>query len=323
MAKPAETVTALPQVSVIVCTRNRATNIVNAASRILASDYPNFELLIVDESDDGLTAAALAPLLQTESRLHYLPLQGHGKAKALNYGWSHARGEYVVLTDDDCEMAPDCLSSLVAAFGADGTLGIVFGDVAAGPHDPRHEHIPHARAPKPKTIRDSAELLKIPLGRGAEWLDFGMGANMAIRASVMQYMHGWDPHIGPGEKFCSGDDHNLAFRFLRAGYDVHFCPAARVVHRGVRRLRCMPQDHRRIGRGFGAIFVKNLRCGAFYHGSIRALRFHMFKLAVRSLRLRRFSDNGAFILGWLSGVWDGARHPINSRTLHFEEDDQA
>ena len=59
---------------------------------------------------------------------------------------------------------------------------------------------------------------------------------MAMRAAALKKIQGWDDCIGPGEKFGSGDDHNIAFRLLCAGYKLHFCPQGRVVHHGVRPL---------------------------------------------------------------------------------------
>jgi len=83
---------------------------------------------------------------------------------------------------------------------------------------------------------------------------------MAMRAAALKKIQGWDDCIGPGEKFGSGDDHNIAFRLLCAGYKLHFCPQARVVHHGVRPLTYMRQEERRFGHGFGASYVKYLRC---------------------------------------------------------------
>lgn len=318
---PIEVERGLPLISVIVCTRNRPTHIPRAVASILQSDYPNFALLIVDQSDNVATARAIAPFLG--SRVKLLQLAGKGKAAALNHARDHVHGEYLALTDDDCEMAPDCLSSVAAAFQADPSLGIIFGEVVAGPHDCAREHIPHSDMLEPCTIRDPADYLRIPVRRGAHWLNHGMGANMALRAATLHGIWGWDCCLGPGGKFGSGDDHDLAFRALRAGYGVRFCPDARVVHYGVQRVDKLPQYYRRIGRGFGASFVKYLKCGAPYPGAARTFRFHLLKCGLRAVSLRRGHDSGPFVVGWVSGFLAGLFNPVDKQRLRFEHDGSA
>jgi O-antigen biosynthesis protein len=308
-----------PLVSAIICTRNRPADIPRAVRSILSSDYPNFEALIVDQSDNDATADALAPLLVTTSRLRLLRLAAGGKAAALNHARRHAHGQYLALTDDDCEMAANCLSTLVTAFTADSGLGGIFGDVAAADSNRAREYIPQFRMHLAKTISRPGEFLRIPPRRRAWWQNFGMGANMAVDAAALQEIGGFDECIGPGEKFASGDDHDLAFRLLHAGYRVHFCPNARVVHYRARQVLGIQQDHWRVGQGFGACFAKYFRCGILYRGSIRALGFHFLRFGFQRLSLRA-SESGFFMRGWLSGFFGGLRHPMNKKTLRFERD---
>ena len=336
---------AYPPVSVITCTRNRAAGIHQAARAILASDYPDFELLVVDESDDAATRDALGSLdreLYDRSEaqrfsaaepwvgesgtlaprragfpLRHLPLAARGKAHALNHALQHARGEYLALTDDDCEMAPDCLSLIVAAFESNDRIGAVFGNVAAGAHDETLEHVPVRQIEQSETISQAADFLRISTRRSAPWLNFGIGANMAVRTDALRAIGGWDPCIGPGEKFGSGDDHDLAFRILRAGHAVHFCPGARVLHHGARPRSGLRRDYHRFGRGFGAAFVKQLKCGALYHGSARTVPFHLARLCAGSLSGQR-SESAAFLGGWVSGFCAGLLCPIDQRTNRFQ-----
>jgi GT2 family glycosyltransferase len=308
-----------PEISVIVCTRNHAGGIVNAVHSILASHYPRFELLLVDESDDNATADALAPLRQNNPRLRYLRLGEQGKARALNHALHHARGQYLALTDDDCEMAPDCLSAMVAAFEADPSVAIIFGDVAPSRPAGAHEHIPKYRFYETHAIRSPADFLKIRIRRGGAWLNFGIGANMAVRAAALRAIGGWDPCIGPGEKFGSGDDHDVAFRLLLAGHGVQFSPSPRVVHYGMRLRSDLGRYTRRIGRGFGAACVKHLKCGVLYRGSGRALMFHAMTFCSEALHRRR-SEGASFVRGWLSGFFRGLFHPVDKRTGCFKDD---
>lgn len=55
------TASAPPSVSVIVATRNRNGNVVRTVRSVLDNEYPEFELIVVDQSDDDTTRVALEP----------------------------------------------------------------------------------------------------------------------------------------------------------------------------------------------------------------------------------------------------------------------
>ena len=46
---------AVPQVSAIICTRNRGDKIAAAVTSVLSCDHPSFDLTIIDQSTDDLT----------------------------------------------------------------------------------------------------------------------------------------------------------------------------------------------------------------------------------------------------------------------------
>jgi GT2 family glycosyltransferase len=287
---------------------------------ILSSDYANFELLVVDQSDDKATVNQLAPLVANNSRVSLLPMVVKGKPAALNHALGHASGQYLALTDDDCEVAPNWICELVAALEANPNVGAVFGDVVPAPFDERREHISQRRIEIAKTIHHPNEFLIVPTRRGAIWLNFGIGANMALRRRTMLQLGGWDLCIGPGARFGSGDDHDLAFRLLCAGSGVHFCPQARVVHHGVRSTQQWNSQYVWVGRGFGAAFAKYLRCALLYRGSLRTLRIHLLGFLLHGLQMRRTQPGPSrFIRGWIGGFAAGLFQPLEKATLCFEE----
>jgi GT2 family glycosyltransferase len=287
---------------------------------VLSSDYANFELLVVDQSDDSATANQLAPLVANSSRVSLLPMVVKGKPAALNHALGRANGQYLALTDDDCEVARNWISALVAALEANPNVGAVFGDVAAAPFDEQREHTAQTRIEIANTIHHPNEFLIVPIQRGVIWLNFGIGANMALRTRTMLQLGGWDPCIGPGAKFDSGDDHDLAFRILCKGYGVHFCPQARVVHHGARSTREWKSEYVWVGRGFGAAFAKYLRCALLYRGSLRTLRINLLGFFLHALQMRRTQPGcSRFIRGWIGGFAAGLFQPLEKATLCFEE----
>lgn len=107
----------LPLISVYMPTHNRKQMAATAIDSVLAQDYPNFELIVVD---DGSTDDSWSFLQQTYGQhprvrlLHHE--QSQGACAARNTAIAAAKGEYVTGLDDDDVFYPDRLSSLLAAF---------------------------------------------------------------------------------------------------------------------------------------------------------------------------------------------------------------
>jgi O-antigen biosynthesis protein len=302
-----------PIVSVLVCTRNRRENVVPTIRSVQTCGYARFELLILDQSDDDKTEKASTPLCVEDARLRYFRLPRPGKPVALNEGLKHARGRYILLTDDDCEVLPGWVDAMVAAFEADPRVGCVYGSVDAASHDAAQGYVPARALTRTHTIFG----LDAFLTRG--WENFGMGASMAVRADVISALGGWDVCIGPGTKFGSGDDTDLAIRTLRAGHGLHFCPTAKVVHYGFRQWKSSRRDFSRIGFGLGAVFAKHLRCGAFFSGGLRAAAHEAAQSARRLSRWQR-PGSVTFLSGWLRGLLAGLRQPVDRGTNRFVPD---
>lgn len=109
-----------PLVSVLVPARNEEANIEGCLRSLLAQDYPNFELLILnDDSEDG-TTAILDSWNDKDERLHVyqgepLPTGWLGKNWACAQLANYARGELLLFIDADTRHDSGTLSSAVAA----------------------------------------------------------------------------------------------------------------------------------------------------------------------------------------------------------------
>jgi len=107
-----------PLVSVIIPARNEARNIGRCVRSVLATTYPNVEVIVVDDqSTDGTGRIARdqgVRVVETPP----LPTDWFGKQWACWTGKSHAGGEILCFTDADTEHAPDLLSRSVNAMSA-------------------------------------------------------------------------------------------------------------------------------------------------------------------------------------------------------------
>jgi GT2 family glycosyltransferase len=301
-------------VSVLVCTRNRGANALPTVRSILACEHKNVELFLLDQSDADDTRTALAGVAAADPRFRYERMALPGKARALNCGLALARGQIVMLTDDDCEVAPGWIDGVLDEFDEDPEIGCVFGRVEAAPHDPSQVFVPICSIESRYTLRRLPELLTMP-----GWGHFGMGANMSLRAEVLAALQGWDECIGPGAKFGSGDDHDLSVRLLRAGYPIRFSPQPCVIHFGFRPWQNAGRDHRRVWFGVGGVFAKHLRCGVLYPGAAR-VPTNQLRECVRKL-LRGSRPYGiSYVASWLSGFAAGLAHPVDRSRSQFVPD---
>lgn len=120
-----------PPVSLIMPAYNEGRVIDAAIEAALALDYPNYEVIVVDDgsTDDTYEKALAAASRQSPNRLRVIrkPVNG-GKASALNAGIAAARGELILCSDSDSRLDPHALTHAVAHFG-DPRVGAVAGNV--------------------------------------------------------------------------------------------------------------------------------------------------------------------------------------------------
>jgi hypothetical protein len=95
-----------PQVSVIVPTYERRDDVCRAVASVVAQQYQEWELIVVD---DGSTDGTEEALRQFGPALRYLWQENHGVSAARNAGLKLARGDIVAFLDSDDRWLPDHL----------------------------------------------------------------------------------------------------------------------------------------------------------------------------------------------------------------------
>jgi glycosyltransferase involved in cell wall biosynthesis len=114
--------TPTPKISVIVPTYNAARTLGETLHSIFASEYPDFEVIVVDDGSKDNSADVAA---QYPCRLLRLA-KNIGASRAKNAGAEQAAGDIVFFTDSDCLIRPDALR-LIADNLADGAITGVVG----------------------------------------------------------------------------------------------------------------------------------------------------------------------------------------------------
>jgi glycosyltransferase involved in cell wall biosynthesis len=121
---PSQPASALPRLSVVVPARDEGPTIARAVESLLAQDYPDLDVIVVDDRSSDATADVLRELAARDRRLRvlrvdHLPPGWIGKNHALWRGADGAPGEWLLFTDADVVFAQGALRRAVAYAGAE------------------------------------------------------------------------------------------------------------------------------------------------------------------------------------------------------------
>ncbi len=103
-----------PSVSILLSARDEAVKMPQALPTLLAQDYPDYEVIAVDDRSGDATGGILDDFARRHPHLKVvhlkeLPRGWLGKPHGLYTAWQHARGEWLVFTDADVHFSPDLL----------------------------------------------------------------------------------------------------------------------------------------------------------------------------------------------------------------------
>lgn len=218
--------------SVIIATRDRASLLADTLDALAAQQWPAsaFEILVVDNASvDATPAVVRAAAERAAAPIVYLREERAGKSHALNTAAARARGDLLVFTDDDVLPSPGWLAAYARVFADTGA------DYAAG------RILPLWEAPPPRWVSPALHgVLAIPdggparlhLGKGLNDHIMPIGANMAVRRAVVDWIGGWNPALGKLQgTLRTGEDHEFALRMTAAGLTGVYEPEAVVRHR--------------------------------------------------------------------------------------------
>lgn len=124
-----------PGVSIIVPAYNEELNAVRTVQSLLQQDYPNLQIVFVDDGSTDQTFKTVQDEYKDHPNVQVITKQNGGKATALNYGINIAKYNYVVCIDADTQLKKDAVTELMKKFSnPDETsqVGAVAGNVKVG-----------------------------------------------------------------------------------------------------------------------------------------------------------------------------------------------
>jgi glycosyltransferase involved in cell wall biosynthesis len=204
------------EISVIVCTRNRASDLKQTLDAIGKCRLSCFapELIVVDNGSNDETADVAGNFRTPGWRVSYVfePTPSLGGAR--NRGLANARGDIILFTDDDVRPDPDWIPKMCAPI-VEGRAQAVAGAVEI----PRHLQRAWMSAFHRVCLASTDAL-------DSENIETVTGANFAISRAVLDKVPAFDRELGPGALgFC--EDTLFSLQVVEAGYRliaVFDCP---------------------------------------------------------------------------------------------------
>jgi len=105
----------MPFFSIVIPTYNRAHLIVPTIQSVLAQDFPDFEILIIDDGSTDDTEEVIETVFEHHEKIYYIRKKNEERSIARNTGFRLAKGEYVVFFDSDDLLLPHYLTTLYEA----------------------------------------------------------------------------------------------------------------------------------------------------------------------------------------------------------------
>jgi len=119
----------LPLITVAICCFNGERYLEKTLNSVLAQDYSNFEIVIVDDGSNDGTIKIIERFASQNKCIRAYFRSNHGLPASRNYSFSQAKGEWIAIIDQDDLWYPTRLSRQLAIAQSYPTAGLVFCNV--------------------------------------------------------------------------------------------------------------------------------------------------------------------------------------------------
>jgi GT2 family glycosyltransferase len=260
-----------PLVSIIVLNYNGAQYLPECIGSVLRSNYPNFEVVVVDNGSHDNSMSILRSLSTNKLKIVECG-KNLGFAGGNNIGFKHTTGDYVVFLNNDTRVDPEWLHELVTAVKGDSTIGAAQPKIL----------LLGTSVKKFDSAGDFIDSYATPVSRARGQIDFGQhekieeifsgrGAALLVNRCLFQDMSPFDSDF-----YLQYEDIDLCWRLRLLGYRILYVPKAIVYHIGFGTKSPYRTYHAR--KNAIMLLLKN-------YGSSNLLRYLPRHILIRNLEL--------------------------------------
>lgn len=236
-----------PAVSIIVPAYNEEVNAVKTIEYLLQQDYPDFEIIFIDDGSKDKTYKIILDAFCENDKVKILTKPNGGKASALNYGISKTNNDYVVCIDADTQLKTDAVTQLMKrmlnSLKNKGEVGAVAGNVKVGNYN---------------TILTKWQSIEYTTAQNFDRRAFDLingitvvpGAIGAFKKEAIEKAGGFTTDT-------LSEDCDLTIRILRNGYNVVNCTEAVAITEAPETLKQFMKQRFRWSYGIMQAFWKN------------------------------------------------------------------
>lgn len=194
-----------PPVSIVVAAYNAEKTIGKCIESLLNTDYPDKEVIIVDDGSTDNTKKIIE-----KNPVKVLTQSNEGASAARNNGLNNAENSIVAYTDSDCEVSRDWLKNIIKHF-KDPEVGAVTGRTIFATDERCASYV------RSLDIEERNN-------RRREYTSLANGPNSAFRRDLLLKIGGFDP------KWYHAEDTEVSYNIWKEGYTIAYEPSAVVNH---------------------------------------------------------------------------------------------
>lgn len=264
-----------PFISIMIPAHNEEYVIANTVENVLEIDYPNFEIIVIDDRSTDNTADAVRKLeAKHEKVIAFIRNKDAfpGKSAVLNDAMNIAKGDAILVFDADATVEPDFLNKLVPHLEP-ADVGAVQARKIIRNKDfnflTRCQNNEYTLDTHFQTGRDAV--------KGAVEL---RGNGELIKREALEDIGGWN-------NYTITDDLDMSTRLHIKGWDIRFCPEACVYEEGIIYLFPLFRQRRR-----------------WMEGTIRRyLEYFGEAISSKKMSLRARLDMAIYITQFIMPLW--------------------
>jgi len=246
-----------PFVSIIVPAYNCEKTISKCLNSLLALDYPQYEVIIVD---DGSTDSTPKILKDYDDKIIIIQTKNLGPSHARNIAVKQSKGEYVAFTDSDCIVDKNWLMELFKGFGDEKVVGV--GGDQLSPED----EIEFGK--DVQTFMKAVGFVSDYLKTHKKIIEtkHNPTCNVMYKKNVLLEVGLFDENLWPGE------DVEIDLKIKKIGYKLYYNPDAIVYHYRPQNIESFSKMMKRYGWAQAYLLRK--------HGLFRFIQLEPFLLII-------------------------------------------
>lgn len=226
---------------------NEQNVIKNTVENVLKLEYPNYEVIVIDDRSEDETASVLIELEKKYDNVKVLIREKDafpGKSVVLNEAMNYAKGEAILVFDADAYVESDFLCKLVPFLEPQDIGAVQARKVIIN----REENF-LTRCQDNEYALDTHFQVGRDAVKGAVEL---RGNGELIKRKALEDINGWN-------NYTITDDLDMSTRLQIKGWDIRFCPNICVYEEGVRTVKALYKQRRRWVEGSIRRYLENIR----------------------------------------------------------------